>query len=365
MSLGLDFTRSSGNLLPRSSSRFAGRSSSNYDNTISVIDEKADKVVAGAIFNVKPINAGRIECNKNNSSIPVDQQFYLWSGSECVAKPNHGFEFVSWQENLKGNSTRLIKVVSPPYFFDPVLDFLHIIPDKPESTINITKFGSFTANFKLLPPAIPAEYWATLFAVIVTAIVGSWFIPTSIGWLSSRIQRGKLNCHIQTVKDLDNKRELDKNDIVDLNKLGNNIAVEYSRGKLTKDQYEILGNEISINYNKFFSKKIDSLRSFYEMDKVKQLVEINNSIEDIHTTGKLSDQHYTNLKNEVSKLREEIFRERMKSLDKLTKDDKVKQVNLVDEIKDEISDARSKGMINELHYSMLNEKLANYEKSKM
>ena len=55
----------------------------------------------------------------------------------------------------------------------------------------------------------------------------------------------------------------------------------------------------------------------------------------------------------------------MKSLDKLTKDDKVKQVNLVDEIKDEISDARSKGMINELHYSMLNEKLANYEKSKM
>ena len=163
MSLGLDFTRSSGNLLPRSSSRFAGRSSSNYDNTISVIDEKADKVVAGAIFNVKPINAGRIECNKNNSSIPVDQQFYLWSGSECVAKPNHGFEFVSWQENLKGNSTRLIKVVSPPYFFDPVLDFLHIIPDKPESTINITKFGSFTANFK----ATPSSYSSRILGYII------------------------------------------------------------------------------------------------------------------------------------------------------------------------------------------------------
>ena len=49
--------------------------------------------------------------------------------------------------------------------------------DKPEATLNITKFGSFTANFKALPPSIPSEYIATLFTVVVTAFVGTWLIP--------------------------------------------------------------------------------------------------------------------------------------------------------------------------------------------
>ena len=36
---------------------------------------------------------------------PIAFQFYIGSGSACIAKPNQGFEFVSWQENLGGNST--------------------------------------------------------------------------------------------------------------------------------------------------------------------------------------------------------------------------------------------------------------------
>ena len=34
--------------------------------------------------------------------------------------------------------------------------------------------GSFTANFKALPPPIPPEYVATLFTVVATAFIGSW-----------------------------------------------------------------------------------------------------------------------------------------------------------------------------------------------
>ena len=62
--------------------------------------------------------------------------------------------------------------------------------DKPEATLNITNFGSFTANFKELPPPIPAEYMATLFAVIISAFIGSWLTLTLIEWRKTR-NRGK------------------------------------------------------------------------------------------------------------------------------------------------------------------------------
>jgi YVTN family beta-propeller protein len=90
----------------------------NYgDDTVSVIDAKANRVVAKVMFNIEPFNAGHIECDKGKKP-PIAQQFYIWSNSECTAKPNQGFEFVSWQENLGGNSTQLIKFSSPPSIWD-------------------------------------------------------------------------------------------------------------------------------------------------------------------------------------------------------------------------------------------------------
>ena len=76
------------------------------------------------MFSTEPFNAGHIECDKDKLIARVAQQFYIWSGSECTAKPNQGFEFVSWQENLGGNSTQLIKFSSPPSIWDSILDFL-------------------------------------------------------------------------------------------------------------------------------------------------------------------------------------------------------------------------------------------------
>ena len=78
------------------------------DDSVSVIDGNANKVVTNVMFNTEPFNAGHIECDKDKSIAPTAQQFYIWSGSECTAKPNQGFEFVSWQENLAGNSTQLL-----------------------------------------------------------------------------------------------------------------------------------------------------------------------------------------------------------------------------------------------------------------
>jgi len=132
-----------------------------------------NKVVAKVMFKTEPFNAGYIECGENKLKAPIAQQIYIWSGSECTAKPYQGFEFLSWEENLGGNSTQLVNATTPPSIVDSILDFLHINPDKPEAKLSITKFGNFTANFRALPPPIPPEYVAMLIGVVATAFIGT------------------------------------------------------------------------------------------------------------------------------------------------------------------------------------------------
>jgi YVTN family beta-propeller protein len=106
------------------------------DGTVSVIDSDANKVVAKVMFNTKPFDAGHIECDKLIA--PVEKSFYIYSGSECTAKPYPGFGFISWQENLGGNATQVIKLLPPPSISDSILDFFHMNSDKQEATLNIT-----------------------------------------------------------------------------------------------------------------------------------------------------------------------------------------------------------------------------------
>ena len=60
-------------------------------------------------------------------------------------------------------------------------------------------------------------------------------------------------------------------------------------------------------------------------------------------------------------LYEEIFKKKIESSNNLSG---VDRVTLLETIKDEISDAYSKEIINELHYSLLIEKLSTYENLK-
>jgi len=89
------------------------------------------------MLNIEPANAGHIECGEDKSIAPIGQQFYMWPGSECTAKPNQGFEFASWQQNLGRNSTQLIKFLPAPSILDSILDFFHLNPDKPEATLDV------------------------------------------------------------------------------------------------------------------------------------------------------------------------------------------------------------------------------------
>jgi len=49
-----------------------------------------------------------------------------------------------------------------------------------------TNGGNFTANFKELPPPLPAEYWATLFNFVLTTGLGAWLIPSFVRWTRTK-----------------------------------------------------------------------------------------------------------------------------------------------------------------------------------
>ena len=110
-------------------------------NTISVINGFSGKVAAGVTFNVNPGNSGKVICD--TKEYPTNIYLYVDAGTKCTAQNNKDFEFNGWVENLNSNST---------------------IPIRDSSgNLTINRYGSFTANFEPLPPAIPPQY---LFLVV-------------------------------------------------------------------------------------------------------------------------------------------------------------------------------------------------------
>ena len=44
--------------------------------------------------------------------------------------------------------------------------------DEPEAKLNVKIFGSFTANFKELPPPVTPEFWFQPYVLVGTVIAG-------------------------------------------------------------------------------------------------------------------------------------------------------------------------------------------------
>jgi YVTN family beta-propeller protein len=327
------------------------------DDTVSVIDDIANKVVSGATFEINPFNSGHIECDKDKLIVPLSKQFYINSGALCTAKPSQGFEFVNWQENLNGNTTQLLQVASSPSIFDSILDIFHMNHDKQEATLPITKFGNFTANFKALPPPVPAEYIATLFSVVVTAFVGTWLTPTVIGWRKTRNQGKKLEYYHNLINSLYDDNVINEKDIGKLNNLKNKIATEYTKGKINKEQFDKLVDETSIKYGEIFRNEIDSL-STSKNEKDKQLADLAYKIDDIYNNGKINKEQFDKLKEEISLRYRGIFKHEVDSLDNLSEYDKE---NKIMEIQKDIEDAYASKKLNELHYNLLQKRLANFK----
>jgi hypothetical protein len=136
-------------------------------STVSVIDGSIDRVAAGIIFNIHPANSGNIWCN--NKEYPTSIYLYVANDTKCIARPAKDSEFSSWVENLNHNS--IVPLNQSAISDSPWNSFLSTLGMKPNdtsATFDVDRFGTFTANFKAVPPPVPPEYWIPLYGIIVS-----------------------------------------------------------------------------------------------------------------------------------------------------------------------------------------------------
>ena len=72
---------------------------------------------------------------------------------------------------MKNDSTQIINVSKSASTLESLKEFFNIKFEKPEAKLKVTKFGTFTTNFKELPPPLLPEYVVTLFGGVVTTLI--------------------------------------------------------------------------------------------------------------------------------------------------------------------------------------------------
>jgi len=271
-------------------------------NTVSVVDGSKNKVVLTMKFDINPDNSGHVECNKKE--IPTNQYFMIESPIRCTAEPNNGFRFNSWVENLGGNST---KTVSTSEFSEsPINSFLILFgfnPDDKAATFNVDHHGSFRANFIEVPPPIPPEYLIPLYGIIVSSIVG-WSIPSIISWVKSRRESGRLHHYYRAINSLYDDGKLDTNDIQSLDRLKTDVSDVYAKGKITDQHYTDLKNNLSTLYEEVYEKRIDSLDNFPNKKNDITLETIKLDVVNAYAKGKINDLHYGLLSDKIKAVEE-------------------------------------------------------------
>jgi YVTN family beta-propeller protein len=195
-------------------------------NSVSVINYISDSIMVGVTLNIHPYNSGTLTCykvriptnpNLITISIPTNIFLFIDSGTNCAAQPKNNFGFDGWVENLTPNRNSTI----------PVGDS--------SGNLILDRYGTFTANFKPLPPAIPPEYLAPLYGIIVSSVIG-WSIPSIIGWIRGKVQRRNLKeCLTQIGK-------------LDKNTLEEKITRLYVDGKINDSHHQLLINKITEHY---------------------------------------------------------------------------------------------------------------------
>jgi YVTN family beta-propeller protein len=269
-------------------------------DSLSIIDAVTNKVVAGITFQIFPFHGGYIDCN--GLIPPISQYFYVESGTNCIAKPNKGFEFLSWEENLKNNSTQIINISRPASALESFKDIFNIKSEKPEAKLNILKFGTFNANFKELPTPVPTEYWTGLYTIVISSIIG-WFIPSIVTSITRKRQLINAEVFHKNITHLWDDKELNEKDIPSLDKIKRDLSNAYSKGKINNEHSNYLNNEISTLYHDIFKKRIDALIiPNDENKKTKQVEKIKDELADAYSKGKLIILHYNLLKEKISEL---------------------------------------------------------------
>ena len=267
-------------------------------NSITEINGSDYNVLATTVFNVNPPNSGYIKCN--GKEFETNKQNMIGVDTLCEAVQNKGFQFNSWVEHLGKNSTRTISTSTSTYsLFDSLLTAFGYNPVDKASLLYITKYGNFTANFKEVPPPIPSEYWIPLYGIIVSTVVG-WSIPSIITWHKSRKQVSRLNSYHKKMSSIYDDGKLDERDAQRMNTLNNEILNAYSEGNINNEQYTNLKSENSALFEEIFRKRIDSLKESFDEDKSRSLDRIKDDIRDAYSKGKISELHFKLLNERIA-----------------------------------------------------------------
>ena len=182
-------------------------------NSVSVINGFSDKIAAGVRLNIYPANSGEIICNAKED--PTNSYLYMDAGTKCTAQQNKDFEFSTWVENLNRNSTLPLRASS--------------------GNLTVDRYGTFTANFTTIPPAIPPQYLLSLFGIMLGT-----FLPSIFRWLNGLWQRKNLREYLDRIAS--------QHDKLDRITLENQIMGLYTKGKINDSHYILLKHKISEYY---------------------------------------------------------------------------------------------------------------------
>jgi len=106
----------------------------------------------------------------------------------------------------------------------------------------------------------------------------------------------------KTITQLYDDKQLDEKDMESLDVIKRDLSNSYSVGKLRNERYNILNNEISKLYREVFRKRIDFLNSLpANEDQLKLRNNIRSDLDNAYANEKLNEKHYTLLKNSLSK----------------------------------------------------------------
>jgi YVTN family beta-propeller protein len=207
--------------------------------TVSVIDGKTNNVMSGVNFNVNPPNSGIISCN-DKRILNNYTRYDLNTSLNCDAIPNPGFDFSSWSGDLSSNSNT---TGAPTTLSDYLFGWLSARMNSSSSPNNnpmiqfpVSHYGKVNANFiQHASVSMPPEFWAA-----ISATITSFFIPSIVGWLKGRMQRGNLRKCLDMIDS--------KHDKLDLNTIKNEIQELYAKGKISDSHYEVLKDKISEYY---------------------------------------------------------------------------------------------------------------------
>ena len=96
----------------------------------------------------------------------------------------------------------------------------------------------------MIPPPIPSEYLLPLYGIVATSLVG-WSIPSISGWFKARKQAKVMSGHHRTIKTLYNDNRVDEKDIPDLDNLKNVVDNDYSKVRISDEQYKNIKSDIT------------------------------------------------------------------------------------------------------------------------